>query len=305
VADDEDRERALVVAGTPADPPKVALAESIAGHRKGELIALDQRGELISRSRARRKMIALYAATTALLVASAVVSGATSLIFPLAIGGAAGSLVHLLSRKLRRAMALMAAWRNDEARATLLDIRSRRGVVGVEVERMLGLLAWRKGDLVEALAHVDRAIALLGAKRNVRYWLCLVARVELLIELDLDRAIPLVPALDQLPKAEYFINERRYVALQIAFRTDAPDTLPADDELFDWAKSALADNNGGFRIGLLAWAFDRRGDREMADHLLREVKSHLQMPFADMEPIAPRLYAWLVSQAERSVSDED
>jgi hypothetical protein len=304
VAADEP-DHALVVAGPTAEPPKLALAESIAGHRRGELIALDNRGHLLSRTRARRKLIGLYAATAALLVVSAIVSGPASLIAPLAVGGAAGGYVHVRYRKLRRAMALMAAWRNDEARAMLLDIPARRGTVGVEVERMLGLLAWRRGELDEALVHVDRALALLGERRNVRYWLCFVAKVELLVELDLERARPLLPALERLPAAEYFANERRYVALQVALHTDAPDSLPADDELFDWAKSALADNNGGFRIGLLAWAFDRRGDRDMADHLLREVRSHLQMPFADMAPIAPRLHAWLVSQAERSASDED
>src|SRR5689334_4045427 len=158
-AEDDDRDHAMVVAGASGEPAKLALAESIAGHRRGELIALDHRGQLLSRSRARRKMVGLYAATTALLAVSAIVSGPASLVAPLVVGGAAGGYVYVRFRKLRRAMALMAAWRNDEARAVLLDIRTRRGTVGIEVERMLGLLAWRRGELTEGLAHVDRALA--------------------------------------------------------------------------------------------------------------------------------------------------
>ena len=84
-----------------------------------------------------------------------------------------------------------------------------------------------------------------------------------------------------------------------------PDELPDDLELHDWARSALGDNAGGGRLGLLAWAFDRRGDQDMSALLLGEVESHLPVPLARLAPMVPRLHAWLAPRIAALPTEDD
>lgn len=288
-APDDGDERALVPATDAA--PRLVLAESLAQRQRGQVVLLDRKGQVLGRRRARRQQAVILGSMALFLAFAGVVLGPSA-----AIGGGIGYAVMLgfswlRYRTLRRAVALLVAWRDDEARALLLEVQRRRHrrEVASEVERLLGVLAWRRGEHQVALEHVERAIALGGGIGHLRT----ITRLQLVAELDPERARTLLPELDALPTTEYFVSERRYLALVIAFNRDRPDELPDDLELHDWARAALDDNLGGGRLGLLAWAFDRRGDREMSELLLREVEAHLPVPLARTAPMWPRLHAWL------------
>lgn len=289
---DDGDERALATRPS-GPPPKLEFAESIARQRPGQVMLLGKDGNVIGRRELRARQAVAVATSAMIVVSAGIILGA-----PAAIGGAIGGVGMVLYRryryaKVRRGLALLVAWRDDEARAVLLEVQ--RGRVGRqlrgELERMLGVLAWRRGEHQVALEHVDRAIAL--GKGGASSPLHTVTRMSLLAEVDVDRAKASMGELDALPATEFYINERRYLTLKIAFHRDRPDELPDDLELHDWATSALGDNLAGWRIGLLAWAFDRRGDREMSELLLREVEAHLPVSLARIAPMTPRLHAWL------------
>ena len=81
----------------------------------------------------------------------------------------------------------------------------------------------------------------------------------------------------------------------IAAEADKPDVLPDDDTLHRWARSALGRTKFGELLVSLAWAFDRRGDDDMARHLLAEAPSRI--PRWSLDKTAPRLNAWATTTA--------
>ena len=304
--DDDDSARALALRSA---PPKLKLAESLADRRPGEIVAVDQQGHVIGRRTIRRRQAVSLVSSALIVVAMTIVFGPAA-----AIGGAIGAVgVGLVRtrryRKIRRALALVASWRNDEARVVLVTIQGSRAPrpVRMSAERLLGVVAWRAGAHKDALGHVEMAHALATAKeqRGLAGHLLAVMRIGLLIELDVDQARALRPQLERLPDTELFIESRRAVALDFAFRIDRAEELPDDVELHDWARAALGENESGLRLGLLAWAFDRRGDAEMRDHLLGQVGSHLQVPLDRFAAMSPRLHAWLAPRIAALPPEDD
>src|SRR5262249_53172065 len=80
------------------------------------------------------------------------------------------------------------------------------------------------------------------------------------------------------------------VDLAIAFAADAPGELPDDETLHGWARAALLRSRFGETLISLAWAFHRRGDEEMARHLLDEAPSRIGRP--SLHITSPRLHEW-------------
>lgn len=298
--DDRDGDHALV--GPQRVDAKLRLAETLDGRRPDEIVLLDRRGRFVSRRSFRRRIWAIWAIALGLLVEGVVTQGLTSVIFPFSVVGTFLVLSRPRFKKhaqLRRARNLALAWRDEEARAELLAIASPGGAIRIEVERMLAAIDGRRGDFAAALDHIDRAIEELKRRKQTKqatYWICLGMRFDILVELDVDRAAAALPELAQLPATAYFRSVHHYAALAIAFHRDDPRALPDDLTLHDWARTALATNGSACRLALLAWAFDRRGDREMSEHLLEQVPAHLHVPFDRVAPGSPKLHRWVTSQ---------
>jgi hypothetical protein len=100
--------------------------------------------------------------------------------------------------------------------------------------------------------------------------------------------------LEQAPRGDYFTMELALTDLMIAFHSGSVVDLPDDQELYDWAKSALRTSRFGVSVVLLAWAFKQRGDDDMAGHLLREAPARLETEF--LAECAPKVQAWLTEQ---------
>jgi hypothetical protein len=83
--------------------------------------------------------------------------------------------------------------------------------------------------------------------------------------------------------------------LTIAAAADTPDALPDDDTLHRWARAALGRTRFGEILVSLAWAFHRRGDDDMARHLLAEAPSRI--PRWSLDKTSPRLDAWAKESA--------
>ncbi|HVV87092.1 MAG TPA: hypothetical protein VHE35_28830 [Kofleriaceae bacterium] len=289
--------------------PKIELARSLAGRKPGQAIVLDKRGDLVTPGRLRRWRLANAALTAAVVAAGGMLWGPPAL-----IGGAVGVMIGVVIRnarygRLRRAFALMSARRDDEARVLLREIvaRGARRNVMLTAERLLAVCAFRAGEHQAALEHIERARGLLRERerRTLFARMLTLLEVVVLLEVDVDRAAAKLRELDGLPATEYFTNERRYLKLAMAFHRDRPDELPDDLELHDWARAALDDNDGGGRLALLAWAFDRRGDTEMTELLLRAVESHMPIPLARLQPSVPKLYAWVAPRIAALAPEDD
>jgi tetratricopeptide (TPR) repeat protein len=99
------------------------------------------------------------------------------------------------------------------------------------------------------------------------------------------------------PRGEIHDVALQALDLSIAFHADTPERLPDDQILHDWARAALLRNQFGGMLVYLAWAFDRRGDADMARHLLSEAPA--RMPRSSLAAEAPRLQAWADDRQER------
>jgi hypothetical protein len=136
------------------------------------------------------------------------------------------------------------------------------------------------------------------------YWICTFDRVQLLAVMGkLADARAARAELEEAPRGDYFAMELALTDLTIAFHAGDPTLLPGDDELYEWAKAALRTSRFGASVVLLAWAFDQRGDQDMAQHMLREAPTRLETEF--LPETAPKLHAWLSERLDKVPTDDD
>jgi tetratricopeptide (TPR) repeat protein len=291
---------------TSESEPEWRLARSLDEARVGEVMMLDQHGDVLPPSRIRwiwaRSWLATGAMGAALGVSSALLLGSA------AFGGAAlgiylGAFLWQLRHRaaLRRVLALCAAGRREEAQAALADLESQKLPVHYRpiLDMLSGNLAFLQGKFDDALARYERVIQRYrpvgGGPTHPIYWICAFNRVQLLASSgELERALSFRAELEDAPRGSYFEMDRMLTDLLLAFHAGAVDNLPAD--LYDWAKAALKTNRFGLNVVLLAWAFHRRGEDDMARMLLREAPARLAGHY--LADSAPRVHAWMQAKRE-------
>jgi hypothetical protein len=286
---------------TRSPPPKLELAHSLDSVRVGQVVALDADGDVYTKARLRRRSIALW--TFSVVVWGWVIlSGGLSLwLLPYLVPGAAIAWwVHATAKPVRKAFALLAANRDAEAEALLLrqSRKLRWGLPSLrrEAQRLLAMLAWRRGDRPRALTLLDALIEQTRGNQShsriTTHWLCRCARAKLLVIMGRGEGVSLAE-LDGAPQGEYFMAERRDLALIIAFHAGDPASLPDDATLHDWARRVLGMSVYDTALGYLAWAFHARGDDDMAGHLHRETLDRMESIGGDR--LDPRLREWLAA----------
>jgi hypothetical protein len=290
----------------PAGLPKLELASSIDEAKTGQLVMVDSDGNAVAR---RRLIGRAYAAVA--LRASLLVAMMSELLFvhqPLAAMGAlAGFSIQAVvragrNRVFRAALALVAARRYDEAFVAFEELERRRLPLGQRalVKAKLAVLDWIRGHRDGALPRYDQVLDMTRGRRRLRavYWHAALERATLLAALGrLDEARRVLADLDGAPTGELFTMLRRDLALIVAFHADDASDLPDDLVLHDWARAALGRTRFGISLVRLSWAFARRGDIGMAQHLLTESSSRLDYPLANIDPamgawMADRLVEW-------------
>ncbi|MBK7077229.1 MAG: hypothetical protein IPH44_33550 [Myxococcales bacterium] len=289
-------ETALVLAG---DDPPWRVSRSLADAKPGEVLLLDDQGQVMGEPAMRRQQAVAWAAVGGVagigVAAMAIASGP---IFGVVAGGVFAAVMWRQSRSWRRArgaLVLASAGRRDEALAAVEAIE--RGRVAEPLRPFLaylrGKLEWQRGQLDAALALYDRAMGSVAQRRRrAMYWVCAFDRTQLLAVMGrLPAARTARAELGQAPTGDYFALELALTELVLAFTSDDPSTLPADEELYDWAKVALGCSRFGTNLVLLAWALGRRGDRDMETLLLREAAPRLATEFlGDSFPALARYY---------------
>jgi tetratricopeptide (TPR) repeat protein len=291
-----------------APPPAGQLAwrvsSSLDTARPGEVLLLDDDGHVLGPKAMRRATVAGWAMVGTVVGVGA---GTIGVLVAPAVGAVVGAVTLATlawqlrhGRELQRALALASSGRREEAMALVERLQRRQ--LGEPfppvLDYLAGKLHWQHGRFDEALTRYDRALAQLrqlrGRGRGM-FWVCSFDRAQLLaVAGRLEAARAARQELDGAPRGDYFAMELALTDLMIAFCADAPQELPGDDELYEWAKAALRTSRFGASVALLAWAFDRRGDAEMSRHLLREVPERLESEF--LPATAPALHRWVAGQ---------
>jgi hypothetical protein len=288
----------------PVEEPTWKVASSLESSQVGEVMLLDRRGHVLSPRQSRAwtvwgwMRLGLLGGAVAIGSAALFGSGLAGVICAGAFAVPVAWQLRL-QQPLKRALALAAAGRREEARAAFEAIERRNPPAGFRpgIDTQLGGVLWLLGDHAAALERYNRAI---DAYRRVRkhkshpgYWVCAFNRVQLLCCMgDVERAEKMARELRDAPDGEYFQMEHMLTELLLAFHADDPDRLTAD--LYDWSRDALSTNRLGLAVVILAWAFDHRDDPDMRDHLISEAPERLEATF--LEDSAPRVHAWMQSQ---------
>ncbi len=278
--------------------PAWRVSTSLASARPGEVLLLDEHGQVMAGPAMRRQQLAAWTAVGGVagvgVIAVAVLAGP---LIGMVSGGVFAAMMWRQTRAWRRAreaLVLASAGRRDEALAAVE--RLEQGRIAEPLRPFLfylkGKLEWQRGSFDAALALYDRAIGSVGPRRRrAMYWVCAFDRAQLLAVMGkVDAARTARSELESAPRGDYFALELALTDLVIAFAADDLGLLPADEELFDWAKVALGCSRFGTNLVLLAWGLAGRGEPDMERLLLHEAAPRLTTEF--LPESFPRLSAW-------------
>jgi len=299
----------------PVSTARLPVARSLADAAVGEMLFVGARGQTLTR----RQVTSAWAAYWALVVGGGATVGLVygALISP-TVGVIAGVAVEVLAiLKLRHwpafrsALADVAACRWEAAYSAMLALEQKKSPAGRSptAQVVLATLESLLGQPQQALDRLDRAQAALAKRReSSRVLRCQAASVRAAALATLGRFDDARRARDQLvreaaaatgaadrPRGDYLEMLVQATDLKIAADADAPDALPDDDTLHRWARAALGRTRFGEMLVALAWAFHRRGDDDMARHLLAEAPSRI--PRSSLDKTSPRLDAWAKERA--------
>jgi len=279
------------------------VSSSLDSAKPGEVLLLDDQGQVLPPRAMKRAAVVGWSVVGGLVaVGSAAMAALAGPVIGVATGVATIATLgwHARAgREFRRALAMASAGRRDDALAAVAALEKRH--LGEQfppfIDYLSGKLEWQRGNFDAALRRYERARAILAQRRRHRgmYWVCSFDRAQLLAAMGkVEIAKTARIELEQAPRGDYFAMELALTDLMIAFHGDDADRLPDDTELYDWAKAALRTSRFGVSVVLLAWAFRKRNDEDMAGHMLREAPARLETEF--LAECAPKLAAWLAAQ---------
>jgi tetratricopeptide (TPR) repeat protein len=297
----------------PADAAPFRLASSLESATVGEVMAIDEKGQVVGPRNARMALMkywALMAALGGLGGSVVVMAGAPILLGGMVFASALGLFAWELRRSpaIKRAVALAAAGHRDEAwdAFSALDRKHHPAPTRATIDYWMGNLAWQRGELDVALDRYERAARVSRQSRHMKVttWIVDFARAQLhAVRGEIDKAKLVRGQLADAPDGDYLRVARMLTDLAIAFHEGSAAQLPPDEELYDWAKQVLSMSRFGQGAVLLAWAFSERGDRDMATMMLSEAPDRLRGSFPAETDAA--LYRWAKAKAAEWELDAD
>lgn len=280
-------------------PDEFRVASSLDTAKRGEVVVHDRKGAVMSGGKYRAHVAVATAAGVGLSAGLGAIGWL--LIAPpvgVVVGGAmAAYLVFARKRGLtaERALARREAGDLDGAqqefeqlRATLS--RADRWAIDFYIANIL----WLKGESTAALELLVQAEP--RARGALRFSLLFQLAWVQAMEGKLDAARATLAETDDAPESPVFSIHRAMAELLIAFHADSVDGLADEDALHEVGTLVLRTNRYGSVLVLLAWACDRRGDADLAEHWLGESESRM---LHDLERCMPKLAAWRDAQPQR------
>jgi hypothetical protein len=298
-----------------ADASRLRVARSLADAAPGEMVFVNRRGQALTR----RRYKVMMAASWTVIVGSGPIVG---LLYGVWFGPTAGVIaaacfgLFALARlrhwpAFRAAMARTAACQWEDAHAAFLALERKRlpapqrrtaQVLLASLESVLG----RPQQAIDRLASAQAGLS--SRRWPMRVMRCHAAAIRAGALSTLGRFDEAWRARDDLAReaaamagasgrkpgdvVEMLVQA---TSLKIAADADRPDALPDDDTLHSWARAALGRTAFGEMLVRLAWAFHRRGDDDMARHLLAEAPPRIPRP--SLAVTSPRLHAWASERA--------
>lgn len=276
-----------------------AYAKDLRSARVDQLVALNHKGEVTTPARLQLQLLPV--GLVASLGAAAVAAGLTVLspVLGLAsiVGVTAAAMLYARGASATTRVArLVAAQRYEDAQALLARHEScfHAPAMRAHMDYQRGAVAWRLGQLDRARLYTQRSVDALSrsaiGRKSPAYWLSLHNLAQLYaVDGDLDTARQLQARTKDAPDGDFLVMEAWFTQLCLAFHEGSAASLP--DDIFEWVRDALASDLAGGHLVLLAWAYEARGDSDMADHLLESAQDRLEI--WSLESSYPKLDAWL------------
>jgi hypothetical protein len=297
---DEEGSGARLAVALREPAPAVKIASSLQAASRRDVLHVDGKGRVRSPARYRLLQYGWYASM------AGVVAGGTALYYTLigpssiAVGAALGLWYgHLVRRywSLRDGIKLLTADRFDEAAASFTRTATARGVprrLRALAEQNLAACKMIGGQYGEALVLYRSSMGRWRSSRTLHAMLARHGEVIALINLGrLPEARARLDALGPPPDGEFLKINHWTVELYLALAGGA--NAPGEDELFRRSRIALGITTAAGLLGLLAWAYEQRGDRDMSLHLLQECLDRHVGP--RLSGVLPLLQKWLDARA--------
>jgi hypothetical protein len=287
-------------------PPHVRLAGSLEDAGQNDVLYVSAKGEVLSPL---RYWVTAVVATGVLVP----LCGAITVLLFLALGpfglllSAAFSLWVLASVmigvRLRRGILLLAGGRIERSLEVLRGVASswlaQRASRGIAEEGMaIGLAI--QGQHEESLRHSRAALARLRGwtpNPQARVYREVARHGEITMLATLGRmgeAKALFAGLGPVPEGEYLRLYHFTTELYLAFLGGS--LTMEEDALYERARMGLSTTTATALLALSAWGYEKRGDREMFEHLLRPALE--RAPGRKLAGPMPRLAAWMKERGE-------
>ena len=274
------------------------VAERFEDAAAGALVYVDERGQVRSPAHYRKVGVA-YASTAAITWGALTWLLYSSLGPPgLAVGAV---LTVIMGReaipwfRLRRAVALLAAGRIDEAEPVLRRLaygRSASASIRSRALQDLGRIASLRGRYPEALALLEAALETAAGDAQAARWQLRAVEYAMVVTLvNLNRVADARRRFDAITRTlegDYLRALRASAELYVAFGEDQPRFEPA--LLRERGDVALALPSALPLLLLVAWAYERAGQGASAAPLLAAARARTGWDL--LRPFYPRLAAW-------------
>lgn len=279
-------------------------ASSLEQADEHSLLYVDRQGQVQPLSLYRRRVGMFWLFRIALIASIAVLYGTVG---GAMLGASASGLSiallgyqHSINIRLQRTAALLSQRRYEEAALQLhrlLRGRLFRRYKDPAIYQQLSDIARLQGHYEKALEYVRKALR--GATKSpvsVQEQLSVCSEITLLCNLErweeaLQRLQALQPVL--LPGS---LVQFRYRVARLYVDLGRGQTDISEEALWSYAQQALRTNVGATLLALCSWAYEQRGDQEMAEHLFQEAWNRQEQDPAFGEHPYPFVWHWVQAQ---------
>lgn len=278
------------------------IARSPKDIKPGEAVIVNSQGVAFGRPRYQRIVSAWKFGIYGALVGG-VVLGISGFWLPGALLYLAG-LAPVWMAKYRRTGKLMAIevlvrqGNLEEGQRRLDAVPEARRRNSVAYCWLAGSLASHRGDYATALKWWREAFP--RSKKVLREILKLSITKALLLSDHIDEARREYEGVKFAPESDEVLTGQSLT--RVMFALCDPSSSPSEETLHDWARQALEYSHTGVEVAAIGWAFERRGDEDMARFLAAEATTRLHYPY--LATWWPSLHQWLDVHSSKSDAPE-
>ncbi len=259
----------------------------------GEVTLIDRHGVAIGRKKFGRYVTAYRAAIYGGLIAGMVLALSGMWLSGALLYSAAAALPYWLRRKgtgeLLAIELLARQGELEEAQRRLDAAEQVRRRNPARYARTAGSLASHRGEHAAALGFWRQAMP---ATKGIEREMLKVSMTQALARNgEIKEARLMSETIEFPPATDPVISGQSLTPIVLALHDPDASALPDVEQLHEWTRRALAYSHTGVELAALGWAFDRRGEGEMAEFCAREAGE--RMHYKHLATWWPELQQWL------------